>query len=110
MLRAGVDSRDRSNRDNGHGIRSNHLGKAGATVIWHILRLHGQRRFRGVGAFNRIHTLDVVAEQWIVAQIGAKPGEIIGVGEVYIIPMLDVHVPTHEAHLKTEDGWIFTII
>ena len=109
MLRAGVDSRDRGNRDNGHGIRSN-LGKAGATVIWHILRFHGQRRFRGVGAFNCIHTLDVVAEQWIVAQIGAKPGEIIGVGKVDVIPMLNVHVPTHEAHLKTEDGGIFTII
>jgi hypothetical protein len=63
-----------------------------------------------VGVFNRIYALDVVAEQWIVAQIGAKPGEIIGVSKVDVIPMLDVHVPTHEAHLKTEDGWIYTII
>ena len=37
-------------------------------------------------------------------------GEIVCVGKVDIVAMLDIHIPAHEAHLKAENSRIFTVI
>ena len=56
--------------------------------------------------FYCIDAVNVVVEQWIIAQVGAKPGEIVHIGKVDVVAMLDVHIPTHEVHLKSENGRI----
>ena len=53
---------------------------------------------------------NVVAEQSIVAQVGAKLREIVRIGKVDVVAMLDVHIPIHEAHLKSENSRIPPVI
>jgi hypothetical protein len=36
--------------------------------------------------------------------------EVISIGEVDVITMLNVHVSAHEAHLETKNCWIFALI
>jgi hypothetical protein len=37
-------------------------------------------------------------------------GEIVGVGEPMVIPVFDIHIPAHEAHLQPKDSGIATIV
>ena len=53
---------------------------------------------------------NVVAEQSVVAQVGAKPREIVCIGKVDVVAMLDVHIPTHKAHLEAENSRIPPVI
>ncbi len=59
---------------------------------------------------KRISALDVILEKWVKAQVGAKEGEVDGVHEPMVIPVLDVHIPAHEVHLQPNDSGIVTII
>jgi hypothetical protein len=50
--------------------------------------------------------LDVLLQQRIETQIHAE----IGISQAYVIFVLNDHIPTHKAHLKSKDCWVFTII
>jgi hypothetical protein len=54
--------------------------------------------------------LDVILEKWLEAQVGAKAREVVSICEPMVIPVLDVHIPAHEAHLQPKDSGIATII
>ena len=54
--------------------------------------------------------MKIFAEGRIITQIGVKPGPIIGVNEVVICPMDDIHVSTHKAHLKAKDSLIGSVV
>ena len=108
MLRAG-DDRDTSSRDSRYGF-GKLFGKAWSSIIRHVLWLDRHRRWRRVFPFDCRNARNVVREQWIIAQVGAKAREVISTGSIYVVLVRDVHIPTHEAHLKTEDSWIFTLI
>jgi hypothetical protein len=60
--------------------------------------------------FYCINGFNVVVEQWVIAQVRAKPGEIVRIGKVDVIAMLDVHIPTREAHLEAENSRIPPVI
>ncbi len=59
---------------------------------------------------KKVSALDVIPEKWIKAQVSAKARVIVGVGEPMVIPVLDFHIPAHEAHLQTKDGRSRTIL
>ena len=59
---------------------------------------------------KKICALDVIFEKWVKAQVGTEAREIVGIGEPMVIPVLNIHVPAHEAHLQTKDGGITTIV
>ena len=54
--------------------------------------------------------MKICAEGRIITQIGVKLGPIIGVDEVVVCPMDDIHVPTHKAHLKAKDSLIGSVV
>ncbi len=54
--------------------------------------------------------MKICAEGWIITQIGVKPGPIIGVSEVVICPMDNIHIPTHKTHLKAKDSLIGSVV
>jgi hypothetical protein len=60
--------------------------------------------------FQRMDAFNVVAEQSVVAQVGVKPREIVRIGKVDVVAMLDVHIPTHKAHLEAENSRIPPVI
>ena len=86
------------------------LARERAAKVGHVFRPHKERCNGGVALLKKISVLDVIFEKWIEAQVGAKAKEIVGVGEPMVIPVLDIHVPAHEAHLQTKDGGITTIL
>ncbi len=86
------------------------MGEARATKIWHVFGLHRERCNEGVAASKKISALDVILEKWVQAQVHAKTGEIVGICEPIVIPVLDIHIPAHEAHLQPKDSRIATIV
>jgi hypothetical protein len=44
--------------------------------------------------------VEVGLEKWIKADIRPKSQPVIGVNEVGVIPMHDVNIPAHKAHLQ----------
>ncbi len=86
------------------------MGEARAAKIRHVFRLHRERCNEGVVASKKISALDVILEKWVEAQVRAKTGEIVGVCEPMVIPVLDIHIPAHEAHLQPKDSKIATIV
>ncbi len=59
---------------------------------------------------NKISALDVILKKLVEAQVGAKAGEVVGVHDPIVIPVLDVYIPAHEAHLQPKDSGLATII
>ena len=47
---------------------------------------------------------------WVVAEVGAKAGEIVGIGKEIVVAMDDVHVPAHTMHLQAKDCRAATIV
>jgi hypothetical protein len=86
------------------------VGEARATKIRHIFGLHRERCDEGVAASKKISALDVILEKWVEAQVCAETGEIFSVCEPMVIPVLDIHIPAHDAHLQPKDSRIATII
>jgi hypothetical protein len=86
------------------------VGEARATKIRHVFGLHRERCNKGAAASKKISALDVILEKWVKAQVRAKTGEIVGVCEPMVIPVLDIHIPAHEAHLQPKDSGIATIV
>jgi hypothetical protein len=84
--------------------------EARAAKVRHVFRLHRERRNKGVAASKKISALDVILEKWVKAQVSAEAGEVVSVHESMDIPVLDVHIPAHEAHLQSKDSGIATII
>ena len=54
--------------------------------------------------------MKIFAEGRIITQIRIKPGPIIGINEVVICLMVDIHIPTHKEHLKAKDSLIGSVI
>ncbi len=81
-----------------------------AAKVGHVFWPHRERCNGGGLSSKQISALDVISEKWVEAQVGAEAREIVGVGEPMVIPVLDTHVPAHEAHLQTKDGGITTIV
>ena len=52
----------------------------------------------------------VCFKQRVIAYVRAETGPVIGIGQVDVVLMDDVHVPTHQAHLKSKDRWIIVIV
>ncbi len=86
------------------------MGEARAAKIRHVFRLHRERCTKGVAASKKISVLDVILKKWVKAQVHAETGEIVGICEPMVIPVLDIHIPAHEAHLEQKDSGIATII
>jgi hypothetical protein len=86
------------------------VGEARAAKIWHVFGLHRERCNKGVAASKKISALDVILEKWVEAQVRTETGEIVGVCEPMVIPVLDIHIPAHEAHLQPKDSGIATIV
>ena len=86
------------------------MGEGRAAEVGHVFGLHRERCIKGVAASKKISALDVILEKWVEAQVGAEAGEIVSVGEPMVIPVLDIHIPAHEAHLQLKDSGIATII
>ena len=53
---------------------------------------------------------DVVFQEGVITDVDAKLGPIIGISKMDVISVLDIHVPTHEPHLKMEDSGVAPII
>ena len=86
------------------------MGEARATKVGHVFGSHRERCNEGVAALKKIGALDVILEKWVKAQVRAEAGEIVGVGEPMVIPVLNIHIPAHEAHVQPKDSGIATII
>ena len=86
------------------------MGEARAAEVGHVFGLHRERCNEGVAASKKISALDVILEKWVKAQVRAEAGEIVGVGEPMVIPVLDIHIPAHEAHLQPKDSGIATVV
>jgi hypothetical protein len=85
-------------------------GRRGPQKYGMFLGSIGRDVTRGVAASKKISALDVILEKWVKAQVHAKTGEIVGVCEPMVIPVLDIHIPAHEAHLQPKDSGIATIV
>ena len=86
------------------------MGEARAAKVRHVVWLHRERCDEGVAPSKKISALDVILEEWIEAQVGAEAREIVGIGEPMVIPVLDIHISAHEAHLQPKDGGITAIV
>ena len=86
------------------------MGEGRAAEVGHVFGLHRERCIKGVAASKKISALDVILEKWVEAQVRAEAGEIVGVGEPMVIPVLDIHIPAHEVHLQLKDSGIATIV
>ena len=98
--------------DGADGIRfrGKDVGEMRAVKVGHVFWPHRERCNGWVALSKKISALDVIFEKWVEAQVGAKAREIAGVGEPMVIPVLNIHVPAHEAHLQMKDGRITTIV
>jgi len=94
----------------GVGFRGKDVGEVRAAKVGHVVGPHRERCNEGVASSKKIGALDVILEKWIEAQVSAKAREIVGVGEPMVIPVLDIHIPAHEAHLQPKDGGITAIV
>ena len=85
------------------------MWEARASKVGHVVGPNRERCNEGVASSKKIGALDVILEMWIEAQVSAEAGKIVGVGEPMVIPVLDIHIPAHEAHLQPKDGGITAI-
>jgi hypothetical protein len=46
----------------------------------------------------------------VEAYVLAQTGPVIHIGKVDVVPMNNVHVPTHKPHLQMKDGRVVTLI
>ncbi len=59
---------------------------------------------------EHVDLLDILPQQRVEAQIRAKRRKIVSIRQACVISVLDDHIPTHKAHLKPKDCWVFTVI
>ncbi len=81
-----------------------------ATIVRHVL---GQHREVGWGwelFAEATIEVKVCFKQWVIAYVRSETGPVIGIGQVDVVAMDDVHVPTHQVHLKSKDRWIIAIV
>ena len=55
-------------------------------------------------------TLDILAKKRVESKVRAQARPVIRVDEPLILPMNDIHVPAHESHLQTKEGWVITVV
>ena len=77
---------------------------AWAAIVRHVLRQHREVG-RGWEPFAEATIeVEVCLKQRVIAYVLAKTGPIIGVGQVDVVAMDYVHVPTHQPHLESKDA------
>jgi hypothetical protein len=83
---------------------------ARALIIRHMLGFHWKGRWWGVCLAEVADKMKIFAEGWVITQIGVKPGPKIGINEVVVYSMNDIHVPTHKVHLKAKDSLMGSVV
>jgi hypothetical protein len=70
----------------------------------------GHHRWSWAAAPKSVNLLDIFLQEWIVTKIGAQPGKVIRIRQTNVVSMLDNHIPTHKAHLKSQNRGVLAII
>jgi hypothetical protein len=67
---------------------------------------------RSGGIFNMKIPREVKVgfEEGVKAEICAKAQPIACIGDVVIIPVDDVDIPSHQTHLQVKDGMVCTVV
>jgi hypothetical protein len=83
---------------------------ARAPIIRNMLSFHWKGCWWGMSLAEVADKMKIFVEGWIITQLGVKQGPIIGINEVVICLMDNIHVPTHKAHLKAKDSLIGSVV
>ncbi len=71
------------------------IGNGRASTIQHVFNIHRNLGGSRVVLFEIFNQMQICAEQWIVTKVGVQPRPIIGVNEMLVLSMNDIHIPTH---------------
>ncbi len=79
-----------------------------SVIIGHVLWAHWQSNGSMETRAKTPIKIQVLFEMRVKAHVFAYTGTVICIGKVDVIPVNDVHVPTHKPHLQAKDGRVVT--
>jgi hypothetical protein len=83
---------------------------AWAAIVRHVLRQHREVGRGWEPLAEATIEVEVCLKQRVIAYVLAKTGPVIGVGQVDVVAMDYVHVPTHQPHLESKDCRVITVV
>jgi hypothetical protein len=83
---------------------------AWAAIVRHILRQHGKAGRGWEPLTETTIEVEVCFKQRVIAYVLTETGPVIGVGQVDVVAVDYVHVPTHQPHLKSKDRRIIFVV
>jgi hypothetical protein len=81
-----------------------------SAVVRHVYGFHWEQGWERIFDTKCPRELKVGFEEGVKAEISTKARLIVCIGDVVIIPVDDVDIPSNQLHLQAKDGVVCTVI
>jgi hypothetical protein len=81
-----------------------------SAVVGHVLGFHWEQGQGRIFDTKCPREVEVGCEEGVKAEISAKAQPIVCIGDVVIIPVDNVNIPSHQLHLQEKNGMVCSVV